>query len=407
MPVARSETLSIHQPESIEIPSDTRLALSFHQHFTNFHHDLYRDIASTLTTDTNGHQLSGRHFPVGYTNTHSDGSDFYAALERKEHPRPKCVIAPVWFAPPMHQTLFYISEMANAFTKSLGENGQPLTQRFQALFPYAELRQDRNTSPDQKGYWGDIAYETVMAQLLADTIIANGVTEAIFLDPHSADAVSYFDSIDTLCLTAAPLFADWLIENGFVDKNSVIAALDLGTLQRNVHLAQVISRKVGYQLPIALFDKTRPEASKIEEHVLIRGDVNHKRAIVFDDIGATMKSILSVIKLAKDHGCRQIVPCITHGVLCGEFLKNINLATSSGSVPAMAYTDSLPQAQNLEFMPVDISVLSVGKMLAYFSKISALTSIDDVKNDPQYQDYILTPKHPSQVLEELDNNLDH
>ena len=97
----------------LEIPSSpegNRISIAYHPFFSSYHHDFYRNIINLLQPNDSADELEGRRFPIGLRNYHTDGSDFYAALERDGRYKSDCVIAPAWFAPPFADSLFHLIE---------------------------------------------------------------------------------------------------------------------------------------------------------------------------------------------------------------------------------------------------------------------------------------------------------
>ena len=388
--------------EQQKAPEGSRISVAYHPGFARFYHEFYSNLIHLLYFDGTEESFHDKRFPIGLSKKQTDFADFYAVLETDDFQNPDCVIAPVWFDPPMDKSLMHIMEIADAFTQTRGENGaSPLTDRFIALFPDAELRQDDNTPRSARTYWKQESREANTARILANVLKISGVTEAIILDPHSEKAMRYFKHIDTLCLTADPFFADWLIANDFVDDNTDIVALDLGTAQKCLHLRNILASRTGFNVGLSILDKKRRGHSEIGSQSLVYGNPYGKRAILRDDRVASAGSILKSSSSLVTYGCTQVVPCITHGVLRGKYVENIAEATETGIIPAFAITNSLPQSSDAEFLPVGIEVLPVEHMLAFFGREVALRGIEQVRNDPEYQDYILTPQPKEQVLKKL------
>jgi len=81
-------------------------------------------------------------------------------------------------------------------------------------------------------------------------------------------------------------------------------------------------------------------------------------AIVFDDMITTGSSITGAAHEAERHGARAIYACATHGVLCGDAIKNIR----ESPILELIITDSIPLPPEKQ-LP-NIRVLSVGHLLA-------------------------------------------
>lgn len=385
-----------------QIPRENqRISVAYHQYFSGYYNRMYDELIEAIRFG-----VAGDKFPLGYSKFHTDGSEFYAAIDKCDNCKSDCVVAPVWFAPPLAKSLLSIFEMASAFTKSkrveYGE--ETLTNRFLAVYPYAELRQDDNSPLYLRSYCRDgyTAREANTAQTLAETTRASGVTEQIFLDPHSEKAMRFLREDKTLCLTAAPLFAKWLLEKNLVSEKTAIVALDLGAAQKCQHLANILRRLTGWKIEVVILGKKRSGHSEVGEQDFILGSLKDKTtAILFDDCVASAGSILKTAKSLQSLKV-QVIPCITHGILCGKYVENITDAIAIGTIPVFAITNSLPQAQRASYLPISsLEVLPVQDMLAFFAREVALRSINEVKNDPRFKDYVLTPNSKLQVGLEL------
>jgi phosphoribosylpyrophosphate synthetase len=378
-----------------------RISVAYHQFFSGYYNRMYDDLRAMIRFGTGEDK-----FPVGYSKLHTDGSPFYAAIEKSDEYKSDCVIAPVWYAPPLNISLHSIFEMANAFTKSRrNEYGEEtLANRFLAVYPYAELRQDDNSPLYLRSYCRDgyTAREAVTAQILAETTRASGVTEQIFIEPHSEKAMRFFKEDETLCLTAAPVFAKWLLENNLVNEKTAVCALDLGAAQKCQHLASILKRATGWEIDVVILGKKRSGHSEVGEQDFILGNLENKTtAILFDDLVASAGSILKTAQSLRSINVK-VIPCITHGILCGKYVENITGSIELGTIPTFAITNSLPQAQRASYLPItSLEVLPIQQMLAFFAREVALRSINEVKNDPRFVDYVLTPKSKLQVGLEL------
>lgn len=385
-----------------QIPKEgAKISVAYHQFFSGYYNPMYDDLRRMIHFGTGEDK-----FPVGYSKLHTDGSPFYAAIEKGDNYKSDCVVAPVWYAPPLAEAMDSITDMGNAFTQSQRKeyDEETLTHRFLCVYPYAELRQDDNSPLYLRSYCNHnyTAREAVTAQKLAAMTRAVGVTEQIFLEPHSEKAIRFFQENETLCLTAAPVFAKWLLERNLVTEKTAIVALDLGAAQKCVQLAEILKRETGWEIDIVVLGKKRSGHSEVGKQDFMTGNLKDKdTAIIFDDCVASAGSILNTAKSLKNFNVK-VIPAITHGILCGKYVENITGAIDLETIPAFAVTNSLPQAQRASYLPISsLNVLPIQEMLAFFAREVALRSINEVKNDPRFADYVLTPKSKLQVGLEL------
>jgi phosphoribosylpyrophosphate synthetase len=392
------ELISLDNLNQTPQPLDRRLAAGYHQIFSTYHNHVYEPIMDALHMNGNS-APPGKHFPIGYHSIHTDQSQFYAVLEETGFIRPHTVIAPVWFAPPLDKTLFATCEMANAFVRSKrqGTKDPTITDNFITMFIYAELRQD-DDGPDylKSEYWNQTARESNTALLLADTIIGNGIKGAIFLDPHSEKSMRYFSSIETLCLTAIPLFAKWIVDNHKLDDNSKIVALDIGALQKCMLMQDILRRITHKDIGLVVYHKKRSGHSKIDQQTLIYGEPKGSINIIVDESVASGGSLADLARTQ----IGEKIACITHGILCKGYAKNIRTARKSG-LTALALSNSLPQTREVNYMPVSFSTIPIEVLMSFFGKEVAARSIKEVREDPRFNDFVLTPKPKTEVLQTL------
>ncbi len=396
----RSRNLSLEHQHP---PEGQRISVAYHPYFSKYHHDFYRRIVNLAATDENNQTIPGRRLPIGHTDRFSDNSPLYAALERDSNFRSDCVIAPMWLAPPFPEAMWSIFEVGNAFTQSRHSNEQTLTDRLIAVLPYAELREDVNSPKRMRKYWQQEAREAVTAQIAAYTMASVGYSEVIFTHPHSKEAVDFFEeNMETLCLSTAPIAADWLIKYGWVDGNTDIVALDIGAAQACHNLVNILNYRTNLNIGLTVLKKDRPEAGKVTSQDIVLGNPQGKRTIVYDDVGASFQSMLTTGKGLHSYGSPETIVVLSHGVLSGEYMKNLAAIGDVGTIKALIYTNSLPQAaEKQHFLPISVEVIEIEEMLAFFAREVAFKSMQAVKEDPQLQDYILAPRNKHEVLEEL------
>lgn len=73
----------------------------------------------------------------------------------------------------------------------------------------------------------------------------------------------------------------------------------------------------------ALIHKERPRPGVVGRMVLV-GDVQDKISIVVDDIADTSGTLAKAAEVLKQHGAREVIAIVTHGVLSGDAVNTIN-----------------------------------------------------------------------------------
>lgn len=66
--------------------------------------------------------------------------------------------------------------------------------------------------------------------------------------------------------------------------------------------------------------------------MVLVGDVQDKICIVVDDIADTCGTLAKAAEVLKQHGARQVIAIVTHGVLSGAAVETINNSELSAIV---------------------------------------------------------------------------
>ena len=174
----------------------------------------------------------------------------------------------------------------------------------------------------------------ISAKMVADLLQAVGVRQLITVDIHNP-AIEGFYNIPFLNAFTSDLFAHDIKQNEKLGelKNSVIVSPDAGGVTR----ARAVAKKLG--LDVAIVDKRREEANKIEEMRLI-GDVAGKNAILIDDIADTCGTLVKCSDLLYEKGAKTVVAYITHGIFSKNALENIK----NSKLAELVVTDSIVNA---------------------------------------------------------------
>ena len=89
-------------------------------------------------------------------------------------------------------------------------------------------------------------------------------------------------------------------------------------------------------------------------------DFEGKTGLIIDDIGDTMGTMCSASQELIDHGLKDVIIFLTHGVFSGPALERIN---NTHHIKEVVVTDSLPQNKNIHLSP-KIRVLSIDELIA-------------------------------------------
>ena len=190
-----------------------------------------------------------------------------------------------------------------------------------AVVPYyAYARQDRKTR----------GREPISAKLVANLMVAAGMTRVITVDLHAAQIQGFFD-IPVDHLGAAPVIADYFKQQENYRENLVVISPDLGGVTRARNLADYL------KVPIAIIEKRRPRPGEAEVMSII-GDVQGKIALMIDDIVDTAGSLCEGAKALKKLGAKSVFAACTHPVLSKNAVEKIN----NSEIEKLIITDTIP-----------------------------------------------------------------
>ena len=177
-----------------------------------------------------------------------------------------------------------------------------------AVIPYfGYSRQDRRIRS---------ARVPISAKVVADMLTNAGVTRIITLDIHSEQIQGFF-SFPMDNIYTANLMVKILLDNYSVADLQVVSP-DTGGVIR----ARSVAKTLGVQ-DLAIIDKRREKANESQVINLI-GDVENKVCIVPDDLIDTAGTLSNASHALKEKGAKEIIAYITHPVLSGDALENLN-----------------------------------------------------------------------------------
>lgn len=205
-------------------------------------------------------------------------------------------------------------------------------------FPYA--RQDKK----------DKSRAPISARLIANMLTTAGCNHVITMDLHASQIQGFFNvPVDNLY--AEPSVLRWVQENLSI-KDCVIVSPDAGGAKRATSLADRLD------LPFALIHKERPRPNEVGRMVLV-GNVVDKVCILVDDMADTCGTLAKAAAVVKEHQAREVVAIVTHGILSGPAIDNINKSVLSQVV----VTNTVPLGDKLERCP-KLKVIDVSGTLA-------------------------------------------
>jgi ribose-phosphate pyrophosphokinase len=237
---------------------------------------------------------------------------------------------------PTNDTLMELLLMADALRRS--------SAKITAIIPYyGYARQDR-----RPGY----SRVPISARVVAEMIESVGIKHVVTIDLHATQIQGFFkipvDNISATQLFVADIYRNW------IDDNIIVVSPDVGGVARARSVAKHLNN-----VDLAIVDKRRPKAN-VSEVMNIIGDVEGKTCIIVDDLADTCGTLGKAANALIDvGGAKRVVAYVTHGILSGKALENID----NSKLHQLITTDTIPLPR--EFLGyTKIRQLSVANVLS-------------------------------------------
>lgn len=178
--------------------------------------------------------------------------------------------------------------------------------RITAVIPYfGYSRQDRRPRS---------ARVPITARLIADMIEISGADRVLTVDLH-ADQIQGFFSRPVDNIYASPILLGDAWKQEYPDL--VVVSPDVGGVVR----ARALAKRLD-DADLAIIDKRRPRPN--ESRVMhIIGNVEGRSCVIVDDLVDTAGTLCQAARALKEHGAKKVVAYITHPVLSGSAVENI------------------------------------------------------------------------------------
>jgi ribose-phosphate pyrophosphokinase len=241
----------------------------------------------------------------------SDGEIFVKILESSRG-ADAFVIQPT--CAPVNDTLMETLILVDALRRSSA-------QRITLVLPYyGYARQDKKLGPR----------EPVTAKLVANLMTTAGIDRLLTIDLHAEQIGAFFD-VPVDHLPAAPIIAEYLIDQDLCGPGVVVVSPDVGGTARARRLAERLGS------PLAIISKRRPEPNKTEVMEVI-GTVKGKTAVMIDDMIDTAGSVATGAVALKERGAKRVFACCTHAVLSGGAIERIE----ESPIEELVITNTIP-----------------------------------------------------------------
>jgi ribose-phosphate pyrophosphokinase len=195
-----------------------------------------------------------------------------------------------------------------------------------AVVPYfGYARQDRRVRS---------ARVPITAKIIADMMAAVGISRLVTVDLH-ADQIQGFFYMPVDNLYSTPIMIEDMHQH-YSNENTIIVSPDVGGVVR----ARAIAKHFANGTDLAIIDKRRPRANEAQVMHII-GDVSNRDCIIVDDIVDTASTLCRAVEALKDHGAAKVAAYVTHPVLSGKAIENIE----NSMLDEIVVTDTIPLSE--------------------------------------------------------------
>lgn len=213
--------------------------------------------------------------------------------------------------------------------------------RITAVIPYfGYSRQDRRVRSERV---------PISAKLAANIIAAAGVDRVLTIDLHADQEQGFFD-IPVDNIYASPILISDVWHAG--GERLLTVSPDVGGVVR----ARAFAKQLESEL--AIIDKRRARAG-VSEVMNIIGEVGGMNCVMIDDMVDTAGTLCQAAQALKDQGAERVVAYVTHPVLSGRAIENLERS----ALDELVVTDTIP-LDAAAAACTRIRVLSVGELLA-------------------------------------------
>ena len=213
-----------------------------------------------------------------------------------------------------------------------------------AVIPYfGYARQDRRPRSARVG---------LTAKVVANMITGVGVDRLLTVDLHADQIQGFFDiPLDNVYASPILLGDIWRQKNQ--DDDIMVVSPDVGGVVR----ARALAKRLD-DADLAIIDKRRPKAN-VAQVMHIIGDVKGRSCILIDDLVDTAGTLCQAANALKEHGAAKVKAYITHPVLSGPAVENIE----NSQLDELVVTNTIPLSPEAQACS-RIRVVSLAEMLA-------------------------------------------
>ncbi len=262
-------------------------------------------------------------------------SDGEIMVEVLENVRGKDVFAVQPTCSPSNKNLMELMIMVDAFRRASA-------RRITAVVPYfGYARQDRRPRSSRVA---------ITAKVVANMLSGVGIDRILTVDLHADQIQGFFDiPVDNVYASPVLLGDVWK----HVSSNPMVVSPDVGGVVR----ARAMAKRLD-DADLAIIDKRRPKAN-VAKVMNIIGDVSGRSCVLIDDLVDTAGTLCQAAKALKEHGAARVSAYITHPVLSGPAIENIE----ASELDELVVTDTIPLRENAKACK-KVRQLSIAMILA-------------------------------------------
>lgn len=264
-------------------------------------------------------------------------SDGETTVEIQENVRGRDVFVVQSTCAPSNNNLMELILLADALRRASAT-------KVTAVVPYfGYARQDRRVRS---------ARVPITAKIVADMMAAVGISRLVTVDLH-ADQIQGFFYMPVDNLYSTPIMIENMHQR-YNNDNVMIVSPDVGGVVR----ARAIAKHFASGTDLAIIDKRRPRPNEAQVMHII-GDVKNRDCIIVDDIVDTASTLCRAVEALKNHGAAKVAAYVTHPVLSGQAIENIN----GSMLDEIVVTDTIPLREDAKNCS-RIRCLSLSHMIA-------------------------------------------
>jgi len=236
---------------------------------------------------------------------------------------------------PTNDNLMQLMVMIDALRRSSA-------RRITAVMPYfGYARQDRRPRS---------ARVPITAKVVAKMISQSGADRVLTVDLHADQIQGFFDvPVDNVYASPILLGDIWRQKS----PDLMVVSPDVGGVVR----ARALAKRLD-DADLAIIDKRRPKAN-VAKVMNIIGEVEGRSCVLVDDLVDTAGTLCKAADALKEHGAKRVAAYITHPVLSGPAITNIE----NSSLDELVVTDTIPLSEEARHC-TRIRQLSISEILA-------------------------------------------